>query len=253
MSGTRWRDWRWRRRWSLRVRHYWPDWVWYYGVRLIVVEIAYVVLLYAGTQWPTVLVAMVAVGIAWHFGRQQAELQRMFNAFAYMPVLTGKLTEDAKVIEIHNVGNGPAMDVRAGVLTVQHFRSVPSPVYIAAAVECTANHLAPRDACLARVIDTGFGFTAHNQEGRETPPVGSFDVWIIHCADLMGAHSHLVSDSTGEWGPPQYNSDGEWRWWYGKQSPDWVSQHCIRCRNLARWAARGEEGVPDGVKAEGKR
>jgi hypothetical protein len=204
----------------------WTDWVWHYGWWALVAEIACGVLLCASDEWPTVLVAMVATGIAWYFGRRQIDLQEVIRLLAYMPVLTGDFPNPplkGGCFLLHNAGNGPAMDVRATVLSriVLAERGVkPTPLK----AECSRSHVGPKeDACVSP------------PSGNATPSGGSskmHDVWIVHCGDVSGRKYHLVSNSTGN-GPPGDSPDGTWRWWRENQAPSWVFCSCHRCQELA--------------------
>ena len=220
---------------------------WVLVLVLVVVLVAAVVacvLLSPRSDWPTVLVAIIAVGIAGGFGifqtevarrqtelaeavaqltKRQIDLQEVIRLLTYMPVLTGDFRDPPKGywLLLHNAGNGPAMDVRAALLPRIDAaeRGVERTPLKA---ECSRSHVGPKgDAYVSR------------PSGYATPPGGSSkdDVWIVHCGDVNGQQYHLVSNSTGN-GPPGDSPDGTWRWWREDQAPVWVSNNCYRCQEL---------------------
>jgi hypothetical protein len=200
---------------------------------------------FAGEDWPTIVVAAAGILVAGVFGevqvnlaRRQADLGEVMRLLTYMPVLTGSfepyLKQEGASVEISNVGNGPAMDMRATVLAATISTEAGLERRLLPAL-CDSSHLATRESTIV---------VARNRSPRQHGiDLARADVWIIHCADITGIHYHLVSNSD-ERGGPGDAADALWRWWRGKQAPSWVSENCHRCLELSGRRRHGRYKAP---------
>lgn len=200
-------------------------------------------LIFSHDAWPTVLVALVAAGVAYsgvhvqrHFSerqeqfakqqltltQQQEKANTIMQALSFEPVLTGTRTSDG--ITVRNVGKGTAYDLRATVLGMPD-RETGKPRFDAMAVPITDAHLAPGETteCLP----------TEEQRRASVFPDPQFDVWIVHCGYAMGEpHFHTWCRWTRTEEGDHYKADEPFIFETFARTPLAIRQACLRCREL---------------------
>lgn len=209
-------------------------WWWMYSGGFVVV--ATTATISAGVNWPSVLGTFTAAGIAGFMAWAQQQQQRLMEQqrllhedqiayLTFLPVLTGTYKPDRdprREIEVHNIGNGPAMDLRATLYGLRMKEGTNERVRQVFRGQI-GSHLAAKSSLAARAV----GNQPSLPPGFEAP---RDDVWIIHCRDLNARIYHLVSNSTSQ-GHAGDKADHTWRFWRADQTPGWVRDVCTGCED----------------------
>jgi len=206
------------------------DWDWARVVFVVAVLVVAAAAVIFSDEWPTVLVAIAAVVVAYvgilvqrafavqqtklaeqqvALSNRQAELSTILQRLAFAPVLTGTFTSDGVCVK--NVGKGPAYDLRVTAFSPSDGAPRRGSIHQG------APHLAPGD--VAEV--TGGG-----PAGADVRP----DVWIVHCADMMGKpHYHAWCNWTRD---DKYDADEPFIFETLERSPRTIRRKCLRCCDL---------------------